>query len=143
MLWNNSDLELAVHAPVPAGQKEVIGAWGYPDERQSWTWETNDSLSVNVYSHHAKVELFLNGKSLGSQAPDTDFTATFSVPYTPGTLKAVAHDAFGQLVAQRNLTTAGMPAKLVLLPDRASISAHRSDLSYITAEVSVAHDGTC
>jgi beta-galactosidase len=33
VLWNVSDLEVAVHAPVPAGQHEVVAQWGWPDER--------------------------------------------------------------------------------------------------------------
>lgn len=44
---------------------------------------------MDVYSASEEVELFLNGASLGRRAM-VDFTATYSVPYTPGELKAVA-----------------------------------------------------
>jgi beta-galactosidase len=106
VLWNNSKLEMAVHAPVAKGQQEVIGQWGYPDERQSWTWDSDtvgESLGVNVYSNHECVKLFLNDKQLdpaGSWTPDpadakcavtnrhSRFTTTYNVPYAAGDLTA-------------------------------------------------------
>ena len=65
VLWNISKLEMAVHAPVAPGQKEVIGQWGFPDERQCWSWDKlGESMSINVYSNHECVKLFLNDKQV-------------------------------------------------------------------------------
>ena len=45
---------------------------------------------MDVYSASEEVELFLNGASLGRRTV-VDFTATYSVPYAPGELKAVGY----------------------------------------------------
>jgi hypothetical protein len=29
VMWNVSQLEIAVHEPVPAGQHEVVASWGW------------------------------------------------------------------------------------------------------------------
>eukprot|EP01043_Picozoa_sp_COSAG02_P015340 COSAG02_NODE_652_length_18867_cov_30.656756_5_plen_248_part_00 len=143
---------MAVHAPVAKGQKEVIGAWGYPDERQSWTWEKDtegESLSVNVYSNHECVKLFLDGKQIdpaGSWTPDPDdakcaitnrqtrFTTTYSVPYAPGVLTAKSYIG-GVEMGNSTFITAKKASKLRLVADRTTIDASRSDLSYVIAEV--------
>ena len=151
VLWNNSKLEMAVHAPVASGAKEAIGAWGFPDERQSWSWDkASGSLSVNVYSNHECVKLFLNGKQQqpaanttrlsvdGSDCVRTDrssrFTATFQVPFQPGVLQAKSYVG-GQEQAAVSFTTAKSAAKLRLSADRTAISAERSDLAYVLAEI--------
>ena len=72
MLWGVSDLEVMVHAPVPAGQHEVVASWGWPMELPSWSWDAPaaTNLSVNVYSTHAFVQLLVNGKPLaGPKVP--------------------------------------------------------------------------
>ena len=145
VLWNNTQLEVAVHAPVPAEQHEVIASWGFADERQSWTWALSASdppLSVNVYSQHPHVQLFLNGKPADAAQPSpvavsraTEFKATFSVPYAAGQLTAVAYGPDGAPVENRTLVSAGAPAGIALRADRAAITASRGDLSYVTATV--------
>jgi beta-galactosidase len=36
VVWGNSQLEILVHEPVPAGKKELISKWGWPAEWKSW-----------------------------------------------------------------------------------------------------------
>ena len=86
VLWDVSSLEIAVHAPVPKGKTEVVAEWGWPDERQSWTWDGWDpknfeQMQVNIYSKLASVELFLNGRSLGKQSglESSRFTVCLSI----------------------------------------------------------------
>jgi beta-galactosidase len=70
MLWQNGDkLYIAVHYPVPEGKTPVVTLWGWPDVGASWTWpgQEGQTFTVDVYSACEKVELFLNGKSLGVQ----------------------------------------------------------------------------
>ena len=150
VLWNNSNLEMAVHAPVAKGQKEVIGAWGYPDERQSWSWATpGETMSVNVYSNHECVKLLLNGKQIdpsGSWTPDsndakcavtdrtTRFTTTFSLPYTEGKLTAKSYVG-GAEIGNRTFVSAKKASKLRLVVDRDTVDASRSDLAFVVAEV--------
>ena len=93
-------------------------------------------MKVEVYSGCERIELSLNGKSLGSQPTSraSRFTATFTVPYAPGTLKAVGFLA-DKPVAEWQWKTTGAPAAIRLTPDRKAIRADREDLSFVTVEV--------
>ena len=138
VVWGISDLEMAVHAPVPAGQIETVSAWGWPDERQSWNWKGAEGkkLSVSVYSNFPSVRLELNGKVISTKAvsPETKLTATFLVPYEPGELKVIGLKD-GKEVKVKSLKTTGAASKIRLTADRSTIKANRNDLSYVTAEL--------
>jgi len=138
VLWGQSRLEMAVHAPVPEGRMEVISYWGWTDEMQSWTWPGQDGkrLKVSVYSSCPAVRLELNGKTVGEQniPADAKLTAVFDVPYQPGELKAVGLEG-GRTAAEKVLRTAGPASRLLLKPDRARIPADRKELEFIGLEV--------
>jgi len=139
ILWGvGSKLWIAVHAPVPDGKKEEVSWWGWPDVRGSWTWDRHEGLAVKVevYSACEKVDLLLNGKLVGSQPTSRAkrFTATFTVPYAPGTLTAVGYVA-DKKVAEWQLKTAGAPVAIKLTADRKTIKSARGDLAYVTVEV--------
>ena len=78
----------------------------------------------------------MNGKSLGEKKfSDTkDLHLAWEVPYSPGTLKAVARNN-GKIVCTDEVQTAGSPAKIILIPDRKEINADGRDLSYVKVEV--------
>ena len=57
------------------------------------------------------------------------------VKYEPGTLKVVAFDKNGKRVAQQEVKTAGAPYKIILDPDRKTITADGEDISFITVSV--------
>ncbi len=72
--------------------------------------------TVEVYTNAEEVELFLNGKSVGTDKLHPDASAiTFKVPFEPGTLKAVAK-SHGRVVATEELKTAGKPARIESSP---------------------------
>ena len=82
------------------------------------------------------MRLYLNGKLVG-EMPTTrkqNFQATFTVPYQPGTLKAVGVEN-GQETETMPLETVGEPAAIRLTPDRTSIHADGQDLSFIQVDV--------
>jgi len=139
ILWeNNTQLYIAVHPPVPEGKTVTITLWGWPDVWPNWTWpgQEGQTFKVDVYSACEKVELFLNGQSLGVK-PSTKaerFIANFEVPYTAGELKAVSY--IGEKPAiEYSIKTASQPASIRLTPDRAAIQAEAGDLCYITVEI--------
>jgi len=137
VVWNQSSLEMAVHAPIPEGAKEIISMWGWPNELQSWTWpgEEGKPLQVKVYSRYESVRLELNGKIIETKPVEkSNLTANFSVPYVAGELKAIGISE-GKEKATLSFQTIGAPARLRLTPDRARISTDRNDLSYITVDV--------
>jgi beta-galactosidase len=99
------------------------------------------------------MELFLNGKSLGRKkrfsepvvlpvgpnvSQDRKYSSKYrlmwQVPYQPGTLKAVAYQD-GKQVAVDEVRTAGAPARVKLVPDRATIQADGDDLSFVTVRI--------
>jgi beta-galactosidase len=122
---------------------------------QSWNWEGREGLNipVMVYSNADQVELFLNGRSLGRKArfsepvelpvgkiisEDRKFISKYrlmwQVPYAPGVLKAVGYQN-GKQVTADEVHTAGAPAKIRLVADRATITADGDDLSFVTVRI--------
>jgi beta-galactosidase len=139
VLWGVGEaLYIAVHAPPPEGQSPTITYWGWPDVWPSWTWPGREgqTFQVDVYSACERVELFLNGRSLGVQPATAQekHIATFQVPYEPGTLQAVGYTG-GQQEATCQIRTAGAPAQIRLRPDRNPIRAAAGDLCYVTVEI--------
>ena len=138
VVWGISNLEMAVHAPIPTGEVETVSMWGWPDERQSWNWKGTEGkkMSVSVYSNYPSVRLELNGKVIGilPVSKETKLTATFEVPYEAGELKAVGlRDT--TVIGTKMLKTTGAASKIRLTPDRATINADRNDLSYVMVEL--------
>jgi beta-galactosidase len=103
-----------------------------------WNWpeRIGQVTPVHVYSSGDEVELFLNGKSLGrrKREPLQYRFRWDDVKYEPGELHAVAYRA-GRKWAEDFVRTTGPAARLVLQPDRTSISADGHDLSYITVTI--------
>lgn len=138
ILWNGGDRVYAtVRLPEPAGKKIIAAMWATYPTLPTWTWpgQEDKNMQVEVYSGAEKVQLFLNGKLIGEQPTgrEQEFKATFSVPYTPGILRAVGLRNNLQ-VAESVLTTAGPATNLRLTPDRIVIGADGQDLSFVTVE---------
>ncbi len=106
-----------------------------------WTWPGDDGKTklVKVYSNQDAVELFLNGKSLGSKKNITGTGLRYppriwQVLYEPGTLKAVAATSNGEISDEQ--TTAGSAYRILLKSNTPQITSGNPDsLAYITASV--------
>lgn len=138
ILWNGGDRVYAtVRLPEPEGKKIIAVAWAVYPTLPSWTWPTQEGkeLQVEVYSGVEKVRLYLNDKLIGEKATgrSEQFKAMFTVPYAPGTLKAVGIRG-DRAVAESVLTTAGNPVRLRLTADRTTLQAGGQDLSFVTVE---------
>ncbi|MEO6091808.1 MAG: DUF4982 domain-containing protein, partial [Novosphingobium sp.] len=133
--WGLSSLEMAVRRPTPDGHFPWVANWGWPDELESWTWSGQEGkpLSVRLYTSADRVELLLNGRKLGDQAPDK-MKAEFAVPYAPGKIEAVAYKD-GRVVGRRKLETVGAAARLRLTPERPSTRSGREALAFVPIEV--------
>jgi beta-galactosidase len=91
--------------------------------------------NVEVYSNCDEVELFLNGKSLGTKPLNKDVSPRlWKVSFAPGTLRAVARNA-GREVATDELRTAGKAARIVLASDKKSLSGGWDDVAFVRATV--------
>jgi beta-galactosidase len=98
--------------------------------------------TVEAYSNCEEVELFLNGNSLGAQTINANATPrVWKIPFTPGTLKAVAKNA-GKIVAQDELRTAGPPAKIILKTEPTSLAPGVGAVAVIRATITDANGVT-
>jgi len=115
-----------------------VSGWGWPDDRQSWTWPGTEgkTRTVRVYANTPRVRLLLNGRDLGEKETTraTQDTAAYAVPYAPGTLVAVGLNAGGTEAARWTLETTGPAAALRLRPERTAIAADGQDLVYVQVE---------
>ena len=137
VLWGVEKMAMLVH--VPDSHLEQVSAWGWPEERSSWTFpgQEGEVLQVRVFARGCeRVELMLNQKRVGSAPVQANFTAVFNVTYAPGTLEATCANGT-EAIADRGarLTTAGRPVALTAAPDRATIRGDPDDLSYVTIVV--------
>ena len=145
ILWNGGDRVYAtVRLPEPEGKKIIAIMWATYPTLPTWTWpgQEGKQLEVEVYSGAEKVQLFLNGKLIGEKPTgrEQEFRAVFSVPYSPGTLKAVGMRG-NRAVAESTLTTSGAASALRLTADRTIVQADGEDLSFVTVEAVDAQGG--
>ncbi len=101
-----------------------------------WNWKPGETVDVVAYFNNAdEVELFLNGRSQGTKRKQGDAMRVFwRLAFEPGLLKAVSRKN-GQVVLTKEVRTAEAPAKIVLSPDRQTIKADGTDLSFVTVRV--------
>ena len=99
-------------------------------------WKPGEMVDIWAYYSNAdEVELFLNGKSLGTKSKQGDeLHVVWHVPFEPGTLKAISRKD-GKVVLESEEKTSGEPIRIKLTPDRNEIDADGYDLSFITVEV--------
>jgi beta-galactosidase len=111
-----------------------------------WNWHKGMDIPVWVYTNCEKVELFLNGKSLGERSLlDEDYNDVLHlewiVPFEPGELKAVAKNK-GDIVATKSVITASEPHHIILTPEHSVIDKD-GDLAYIRVSVHDINGNIC
>jgi beta-galactosidase len=135
--WSDKPVVHIVRKEDNAGAGQWVANWTPVD------FGTYDDARVEVYSNCDEVELFLNGKSLGSKMkPADDSPRSWEVTFEKGSLKAVAKNK-GKEVAFDELKTAGDPERIILSVDKSTITTNWDDVSYITAKVVDANGIVC
>jgi beta-galactosidase len=122
-----------------------------------WNWKgrEGDVIPVFCYTNCDTVELFVNGRSFGTQGywfprvgywpprnegrsaasrTTSDLHLTWTVPYEPGALKAVGVKD-GKVVVEMEVATVGEPAAIELSVDRDAIAADRRDVAHFTVRI--------
>ncbi|MBE6702492.1 MAG: glycoside hydrolase family 2 protein [Ruminococcaceae bacterium] len=94
-----------------------------------------EPIRVVAYTNQPRVELFLNGESLGSVGGLQWGHAEWQVPYAAGRLEAVAFDEKGDKTAQTVRQTAGKPVRLALKLETDDLKANGSDMALIGVTV--------
>lgn len=114
-----------------------IRRWEWYDTRDKWKYRRDEDILVQVYTNAPEVELFLNGKSLGTKKR-SDFMEhnilMWKVAYKEGTLLAVGKDG-DRILSKDTLSTSGKPCRLALNCDRKTATDNGYDLIHV--EVSI------
>jgi beta-galactosidase len=101
-----------------------------------WNWPGMEGKEIAVWVHTNldKVELFLNGQSLGAKDVKKDSHASWVVKYAPGAIEARGFKDGKQVLTAKRETT-GAAAKLVMTADRGEVSADGEDVGMFTVAV--------
>jgi beta-galactosidase len=101
-----------------------------------WNWPAMEGqeIAVWVHSNLEKVELFHNGRSLGTKEVPKDSHVAWVVKYAPGSIEARGYKNGKQVMTAKRETT-GQPAKLVMKADRQEIAADGEDVAMFAVEV--------
>jgi beta-galactosidase len=111
-----------------------------------WNYAPGTKKNVYVVSSAHKVELLLNGKSLGQGMQSNRFLFTFKdVAWQPGTLRAVGVDGMGKDICSAEHQTAGQAAavKLTTMTAPGGLKADGADVALIQVEVVDAQGRRC
>jgi len=111
-----------------------------------WNYAPGTKKNVYIVSSADKVELFVNGKSLGFGEQSTRFLFTFKdVEWRPGTVSAVGYDAGGKEITETWKKTAGKPAAVRLTGGTGPQGLHAdgADLALVDVEVVDADGNRC
>jgi beta-galactosidase len=101
-----------------------------------WNWPGMEGkeIAVWVYSNLEKVELFLNGESLGAKEMKKDSHLAWVVKYAPGAIEARGYKN-GEQVLTAKRETIRTATKLVMKADRDTVSADGEDVAMFAVEV--------
>ncbi|MDP9702312.1 beta-galactosidase [Paenibacillus intestini] len=104
-----------------------------------WDFSPGQIIDVRVCSNAPKIELQLNGETIGTydidHAHGTQLSGWWKVPFEEGELKAIAYDEHGAVIAtdvQRSFTDA---KKVCLSTDRQELQANGKDLVFVEITV--------
>lgn len=103
-----------------------------------WNYKQGVRKNVYVVSSAEKVELFLNGRSLGFGEQSSRFLFTFkNIEWKSGEIKAIGYNANGKKITEDSKKTAGEPVAIKLTP-RVSpngLRADGNDIAMVDVEV--------
>lgn len=100
-----------------------------------WDFSPGQLIDVRAATNAPRVELKLNGRSLGVQQLDhargTQLVGWWQVPYEPGVLEAIAYDEDGSVIAADVRRSFGDPARIRLRADKTMLVADGTDLIFV------------
>ena len=104
--------------------------WNFPDHYYGLVME------VRTTTNCEKVEMLMNGKSMGIQetAKFSNNTIVWNLPFRPGTLEAKGYNG-GKEVASYKLVTSQKASQAVVTADRTELRADGQDLSHIAIQL--------
>ncbi|MCX7795394.1 MAG: DUF4982 domain-containing protein [bacterium] len=126
---------IAVENPAYYGKKPIVTQWSWTNVTDSWTWQkefVGKPIKVEVYSSSEVVELYINGKLIGSKpaGEENRFKVIFETIYEPGEILAISYTK-GKEDGRYSLKTAGPPEVICVKPDKTEMIADGEDLVFI------------
>ena len=109
----------------------------------SWDWNPGQLIDIPVMTNYPRVELLLNGRSLGEKKVRQDDVnaclPVWKIPYEAGEIRARAYGSDGQILAEDVRRTSGDTASLKLVPEEPVIRGDGNDLAFITVQAEDAY----
>jgi len=101
-----------------------------------WNWSGYEGKEIAVWVHTNldRVELFVNGRSLGAQEVKKNQHLAWNVSYAPGAIEARGYKADKLVMTTRRETT-GSAAKLVMTADRREVNADGEDVAMFAVAI--------
>lgn len=100
-----------------------------------WDFNKGQNIDVRVCSNAPKIELQLNGKTVGNYDIDhehgTQLVGWWKLPYEQGELKAIAYDENGKIIATDIKKSFGDAKKIKLTADKKTLAADGTDLIFV------------
>ena len=139
--------------PAVTSQTGVMDLCGFPKPVYYYwraVWQEKPSVyvfagqgrSLRSFSNCERVELLLDGKSLGTRDMPRDQFLDWHVPYERGTLTAIGYNPghnIGRAAARYTIHTSGAPAALRLTAELSSLPANGEAVAPVRVEVVDAH----
>lgn len=103
-----------------------------------WDFNEGQLIDVRIYSNAPKVELLYQGKSQGiveiDHAHGNQLSADWQIPYSEGSIVALAYDEEGNVIAKDEQRSFGDPVFIRLTPDKETLKADGTDLIFLTID---------
>lgn len=100
-----------------------------------WDFSKGQLIDIRVCSNAPRIELFFNDISQGSfdidHAHGNKLLGEWRLSYEEGTLRAVAYDENGTIIAEEIRTSFTDATSLLLRPDKTQLLANGSDLIFV------------
>jgi beta-galactosidase len=131
----------SAHPSAPASAPTSPPAAGVrprrPPLQESWNLPAGSSPVVTCYTNCPRVQLLLNDKPIGTKGSGdaVDGAITWTVPFEPGTLRAVGLGGDGKPACEFALRTAGPATRIELVADAPQLRADGRDVCHIEFRV--------
>jgi beta-galactosidase len=132
---NETDFKVDALSGKPVAKSKKALSWNTFTSKEHWNYKKGDTVLVEVSSNHHIVELFINGKSLGSRSMSEcqDRIFRWAVPFKEGTLTAKAGFEGAEIISELKTTT--KPVKIKLTTDKTTLTADGYDVAHIIAQL--------
>jgi beta-galactosidase len=112
---------------------ENSNAYKWRDSNMHWNYEEGEAVVVEVCSNFPAVELFINGRSLGSREMSPDRLFRWTIPFEAGTLTAKA--SLDGKEIQTELHTTTKPVTIKFTSDKNVLKADGYDVAHLIVQL--------